>query len=96
VHPGLSLKAGSRKKASGSTLLELWVVIAILASLLLPALAKSKETARRATCESNLRQLSIAITIHADDFAGTYPLADSHLAWILYPIYQYFYAMRIA
>lgn len=50
----------------------------------------------QAACKSNLRQLSIAITIYADEFAGTYPLADSHLAWIAYPIHQYFYAMHNA
>jgi type II secretory pathway pseudopilin PulG len=42
-------------------------VIAILAALLLPALAGSKEKARRASCLNNVRQFLIAIHIYSDD-----------------------------
>jgi prepilin-type N-terminal cleavage/methylation domain-containing protein/prepilin-type processing-associated H-X9-DG protein len=52
------------------TLIELLVVvavIAILAALLLPALARSKVSAWRADCSSNLRQLSLATLLYWDD-----------------------------
>jgi type II secretory pathway pseudopilin PulG len=42
-------------------------IIAILASLLLPALGKAKDQAKRANCMSNLRQLGIGITAYAGD-----------------------------
>ncbi len=48
-------------------------IIAILASLLLPALARAKETAKRVICVSNLKQLLIAGKIFSQDRSGQYP-----------------------
>ena len=46
---------------------------AILAGMLLPALARAREEARKAVCKSNLKQIGLGITIYSNDFDERYP-----------------------
>lgn len=67
-------RTGSGRR--GFTLIELLVVVAILAvliSILLPALGRAKAAARFAACASNLRQLGLGILTYTQDYDGYIP-----------------------
>jgi prepilin-type N-terminal cleavage/methylation domain-containing protein/prepilin-type processing-associated H-X9-DG protein len=70
--------------ARGFTLIELLVVIAIiaiLAAMLLPALARAKESGKRIACLNNLRQLSLAAQMYVSDNQGFYPPSSTTDRW---------------
>jgi len=76
----VSQASRSRRSFGGFTLIELLVVIAIiaiLAAMLLPALAKAKESGRSAVCKGNMRQIELGLLMYADDSRDYLPWPGS-------------------
>lgn len=72
------MSPGSNRRAF--TLVELLVVIGIIAvliSVLLPALGRARDSAKQTACASNLRQVSLAMLVYINDNRGKFPRAYS-------------------
>src|SRR5437870_8745786 len=75
----LVLACPTHRRKQAFTLIELLVVvaiIAILASILLPALAKAKDKGRAARCLSNTRQIGLSLVMYANDSEDKLPDRD--------------------
>lgn len=80
-----------RQVKRGFSLVELGVVIAIialLASMLLPALMRAKENGRTALCRSNMRQIMLGVFMYADEFEDYFPWpgginANQPASWVI-------------
>ncbi len=69
---------GVSRSAVGFTLIEMLVVIAIisiLAGMLFPVFAQARESARKALCLSNVKQLAAAVMMYAADYGDRFPLS---------------------
>lgn len=67
-------------RAAGFTLIELFVVVAILgllASILFPVFARARENARRSTCQTQMKQIGLGLLQYAQDYDETLPTMTS-------------------
>ena len=85
-----ALRVGGFRRRQGFTLIELLVVVAIIAmlvSILMPALRRARDQAKLVVCHSNLRKIGLAIAYYAADFDGWLP--GTMLGSTLYPYHVY-------
>lgn len=70
----------NQEKTKAFTLIEILVTIAIisiLAAILFPVFARARESARRASCMSNLKQIGLGMMMYVQDYDETYPLSNT-------------------
>jgi prepilin-type N-terminal cleavage/methylation domain-containing protein/prepilin-type processing-associated H-X9-DG protein len=85
--PSLFILGPRQHKKSGFTLIELLVVIAIislLAAILFPVFSRARESARRSSCLSNMKQVGLGMMQYMADYDDVYPSYyndTDHLRW---------------
>lgn len=78
-----------QKRKNAFTLIELLVVVAIisiLAGILFPVFARAREQARKASCQSNLKQIGLAVMMYVQDYDERYPMARLYSTGYFYDI----------
>src|SRR3954466_6301394 len=75
----LTTRIKSRNRAF--TLIELLIVIAIialLAAILFPVFGRARENARRASCQSNMKQIGLGLQMYIQDYDGRVPICNDN------------------
>ena len=87
-------KVSLSPRRKGFTLIELLVVIAIiaiLAAILFPVFARARENARRASCQSNVKQILLGVIQYTQDYDEKYPPAYTYVPVSPYPVVDTWY-----
>jgi len=87
-----------RRASNGFTLIELLVVVAIIAlllSILMPALAETREQAKRVYCANNQRQIGLALRSYAEDHNGFLPPCATYSQYMPYLVHTIEWGGRI-
>jgi len=74
LHRDKPSQTGTRRAFTLIELLVVIAIIAILAAILFPVFARARENARRASCQSNLKQIGLGIMQYTQDYDEKFPL----------------------